>query len=528
MTTSTPYADAIRRFAARDLQRLNVPGHSADPTAAPLLAEFFGEDVLRYDVEPLLDGIDKGPVNPLAQAREAAARAWGARRTWFLTNGASEANRMAALALAAFRTPDEIVVAQRSAHSSFFDGIILGGLDPRFVQPTIDEHHGINHGVTPAAMREALTGVDAKAAYIISPSYFGAVADVEGIAEVCHEAGVPLVVDAAWAAHFGFHPDLPANPIALGADLVVSSTHKMGGSLTQSAMLHLADGPYAAELEPLIDRAFMFTQSTSASSLLLASLDLARATLEDGRDRITASLTAAAELRDAVRATGRFPIVSDGFDAFPDIVGHDPLRVSIDVGAAGLDGHAVREELLRTAGIMTEISTGSCIVAFVGPGTTPDAARFVAALEALRPVGDLAARGELGSIALPKTGPAVMRPRDAAFAHTEIVPAADAVGRVSADALAAYPPGIPNVLPGEILTAETIAFLRGIAAMPGGYVRGAADALVDGVRVVVEAGTPEVSARSQAARTGRIDPHLSTGMRRAMKPSSRKELAAAS
>ncbi|KJL32283.1 aminotransferase class I/II-fold pyridoxal phosphate-dependent enzyme [Microbacterium azadirachtae] len=523
MTTTTPYADAIRRFAARDLQRLNVPGHSADPAAAPLLADFFGDDVLRYDVEPLLDGIDKGSDNPLEEAREAAARAWGARRTWFLTNGASEANRMTALALAAFRTPDEIVVAQRSAHSSFFDGIILGGLDPRFVTPTIDEHHGINHGVTPAAMRDALEGADAKAAYIISPSYFGAVADVEGIAAVCHEAGVPLVVDAAWAAHFGFHPELPANPIALGADLVVSSTHKMGGSLTQSAMLHLAEGPYAEELEPLLDRAFLFTQSTSASSLLLASLDLARATLEDGHDRLAASLAAAAALRDAVRATGRFPIVSDGFDAFPDIVGHDPLRVSIDVGAAGLHGHTVREELLRSAGIMTEISTGSCIVAFVGPGTTPDPARFVAALEALQPVGDLAARGDAGSITLPKTGPAVMRPRDAAFAHTEIVSAEDAVGRVSADSLAAYPPGIPNVLPGEILTAETISFLRGIAATPGGYVRGAADALVDGVRVVVEESERRTLIRPKTTRIGSADARSRTGLRRAATPSPVKE-----
>lgn len=487
MTSKTPYADAIRRYASRDLQRFNVPGHGADPAAAPLLTEFFGHDVLRYDLEPLLDGIDKGETNPLQEARAAAARAWGARRTWFLTNGASEANRMAALALAAFRTPDEVVVAQRSAHSSFFDGIILGGLDPRFVQPTIDQHHGINHGVTPAAMREALSRGDAKAAYIISPSYFGAVADVAGIAEVCHEAGVPLVVDAAWAAHFGFHPELPANPLAFGADLVVSSTHKMGGSLTQSAMLHLGEGAWAAELEPLIDRAFMYTQSTSASSLLLASLDLARATLEEGHDRISDSLAAAQELRDAVRATGRFPIVSDGFSAFPDIVDHDPLRVSIDVGAAGLHGHAVREELIRTAGIMTEISTASCIVAFVGPGTTPDAARFVAALEALRPVGDLAARGIDASVALPQPGPAVIRPRDAAFAHTEIVPAAQAIGRVSADSLAAYPPGIPNVLPGEVLTADTIGFLRGIAATPGGYVRGSLDAAVDGLRVVVDA-----------------------------------------
>ncbi|MGN8025039.1 aminotransferase class I/II-fold pyridoxal phosphate-dependent enzyme [Microbacterium sp. 22242] len=486
MTPNTPYADAIRRFAARDLQRLNVPGHGADPAAAPLLAEFFGEDVLRYDVEPLLDGIDKGAENPLEQAREAAARAWGARRTWFLTNGASEANRMAALALSAFRTPDETVVAQRSAHSSFFDGIILGGLEPRFVQPTIDAQHGINHGVTPAAMREALQHTKAKAAYVISPSYFGAVADIEGIARVCHEADIPLVVDAAWGAHFGFHPELPANPIALGADLVVSSTHKMGGSLTQSAMLHLAHGPYAEQLEPLIDRGFTFTQSTSASSLLLASLDLARATLEDGHDRIAASLAAAAELRDAVRATGRFPIVSDGFGAFEDIVDHDPLRVSIDVAAAGLDGHAVREELIRTAGIVTEISTGSCIVAFVGPGTTPDAARFVAALEALQPVGDLAARPVGGSVSLPTPGPGVMRPRDAAFAHTEVVPAFAAVGRISADSLAAYPPGIPNLIPGEVVNAETIDFLRAIAATPGGYVRGAVDPLVDGVRVVVE------------------------------------------
>ncbi|NMO00264.1 aminotransferase class V-fold PLP-dependent enzyme [Gordonia sp. TBRC 11910] len=487
MTSITPYANAVRRFAARDLQRLNVPGHSADPAAAPLLVDFFGAEVLRCDISPLLDGIDKGESNPLEEARVAAARAWGARRTWFLTNGASEANRMAALALSAFRSPDGIVVAQRSAHSSFFDGIILGGLDPRFVQPNIDEKHGINHGVTPAAMREALAAGDAKAAYVISPSYFGAVADVEGIAEVCHEAGVPLVVDAAWAAHFGFHPDLPANPLALGADLVVSSTHKMGGSLTQSAMLHLGEGEFAEELEPLIDRAFMFTQSTSASSLLLASLDLARASLEDGYERIATSLAAAEELRAAVRATGCFPIVSDGFDEFDDIVAHDPLRVSIDVGAAGLHGHSVREELLRREGIITEISTGSCIVAFVGPGTTPDPARFVAALKGLEPVGELAARGEGGPVALPKPGAAVMRPRDAAFAHTEIVPALDAVGRVSADSLAAYPPGIPNVLPGEVLTAEAITFLRSIAATPGGYVRGAVDGLVDSVRVVVGA-----------------------------------------
>jgi arginine/lysine/ornithine decarboxylase len=484
----TPYADALRRHASRDLVRLIVPGHAAVSEAAPLLSDFFGEEVLRVDVTRLLEGIDKGPDNPLAQAEREAARAWGARRTWFLTNGASQANRTAVLALSRFRSPDQTLVAQRSMHSSFVDGLILSGADPRFVQPSIDARFGVNHGITPESLAEAIAQTDAKAAYVVSPSYFGAVADIAGLARVCHDAGIPLVVDAAWGAHFGFHPQLPANPVALGADLVVSSTHKMGGSLSQSAMLHLADGPFADELEPLIQRALVLTQSTSESALLLASLDLARATLESGEDRIGASLVAAERLRDAVRATGRFGIVSDTFGEFPDIVSHDPLRVSIDVHSAGLHGHAVREELMRTAGIYTEISTDACIVAFVGPGVEPDADRIVRALMALDPTPELARRDAGDGMALPHPGPAVLRPRDAAFAATELVGHRDAVGRVSADSLAAYPPGIPNVLPGEVITAETMDFLRAVAATPGGYVRGAADALVDTVRVVAHEG----------------------------------------
>lgn len=483
MNPITPYADALRHHADRDLLRLNTPGHAADPDVSPELAGFFGAEAIRLDFQPLLAGIDKGENSPLAQAREAAARAWGARRTWFLTNGASQANRAAVLALAGFRDPDDTVVAQRSAHSSFFDGLILGGLDARFVAPSIDEHFGINHGVTPAALASALATTRPKAGYVVSPSYFGAVADIAGLAHVCHDAGVPLIVDAAWGAHFGFHPDLPANPLALGADLVVSSTHKMGGSLTQSAMLHLGEGPFADALEPLLERAFVLTQSTSESALLLASLDLARAALESGTNRIATSIASAERLRGAVRATGRFGIVSDTFTDFADIVAHDPLRVSIDVRRAGLRGHTVREELMQSAGIYCEISTDACIVAFIGPGHEPDIDRIVDALLACRPTNERTA-ASVADLALPRPGRTVMRARDAAFAPTELVGVADAVGRVSADSLAAYPPGIPNVLPGEEITVETTAFLRAVAAADGGYVRGAADARVDRLRVV--------------------------------------------
>ncbi len=195
--------------------------------------------------------------------------------------------------------------------------------------PSVDTRHGIAHGVSPAALDEALTaatesGHPASAVYVVSPSYFGAVADVAGLSRVAHAHGAPLIVDGAWGPHFGFHPDLPESPARLGADLVVSSTHKLAGSLTQSAMLHLGHGPFADRLEPLIERAVAMTASTSSSALLQASLDIARHSLMTGTELIGRSVAAAESFRAALREDPRFAVLSDGFDAFEDIVAVDP------------------------------------------------------------------------------------------------------------------------------------------------------------------------------------------------------------
>lgn len=484
--TGTPYADALRKYSLRDTVRLNVPGHNADVNAAPELAEYFGSAILRHDVPPLLAGLDKGESNPLAEAQVLAAEAWGAKKTWFLTNGASQANRMAALALGSFKEKSAPVVVQRSAHSSFIDGIILAGLHPEFMQPSIDNTFAMAHGISPAVLRAALANVTgAKGVYVVSPSYFGAVADVAALAGVAHEYGVPLIVDAAWGAHFGFHPNLPGNPLRLGADLMISSTHKLGGSLTQSAMLHLGDSPFAAGLDPLIERAFMLTQSTSASSLLLASLDIARQSLQTGLERISSSIQESELIQELIRAGGRFALASDHFVGFEDIIGQDPLRVAIDVRSGGLQGHAAREDLMTSSGIYTEISTSSCLVAVLGPGRTSNAYRLVDALHRLEPDQTLGSDGgEEPVLNLPAPGKLAMIPREAYLAQSKTVAATDAVGRISTDTLSAYPPGIPNVLPGEIITTETIEFLQSIARTPGGYVRGAADAAIDSLRVV--------------------------------------------
>lgn len=482
----TYYADALEALAARNVVRLAVPGHSADRNAAPRLAELVGERVLELDFTPLTPGLDLGPDSPLERSLAAAARAFDAQRAWFVTNGASQGNRIAALAVGQLGTPDQPVIAQRSAHSSLFDGAVLAGLTLAFVMPEIDTEHGINHGVTPDAFRESIAhNPNAKAAYVISPSYFGAVADIPALSAIAHEAGIPLIVDAAWAAHFGFHPELPANPLTQGADLLVSSTHKLGGSLTQSAMVHLGFGPFAAELEPLIDRAYRMTASTSTSSVLMASLDIARAELCGGESAIGRSIRAADALRDAVREHPLLGVVSDGYGAFPGIVSHDPMHVAIDVRGLGITGHEVRNRLLCEHNIYVEIATNTCIVALVGPGYEPDASAIVAAMSSMATDSTDAALA-LTASSLPAPGRAAMRPRDAFFATTELVSYELAAGRVSADALAAYPPGIPNVLPGEVITPQIVEFVRAIAGSPGGYVRGAADPALETFRVVVE------------------------------------------
>lgn len=496
-----PYAEALAHAADRDSLFLSTPGHGG--TSAGISAgqaEFFGEHILSLDIPPLFDGIDLGVDTPKDEALRLAAEAWGAKRTWFLTNGSSQGNRMAALAVG---TLGSGVVTQRSAHSSFIDGIVLAGLNPGFVFPNVDEVNGIAHGVTPDALRQAIRSHPEKvsAVYLVTPSYFGAVADVETLAEVAHSAGAALIVDAAWGAHFGFHPDLPASPVTLGADIVIMSTHKLAGSLTQSAMLHLGDTELAERLEPALARAFMMTASTSENAHLMASIDIARRELMTSREAITDSLENIRHVRAQFEGTETYHLLSGDFMNHADVVDIDPFRLPIDITATGLDGHTVRKRLTEEFDIFAEMATATTIVALIGLGKSPDLTRLIDALETMRTEsaealsnaeadanaersdagrsdahGSAAGRGrDTGIPSLPAAGELAMLPREAFFSDDELVPAAEAVGRISVSSLAAYPPGIPNVLPGERITAETIEFLQAVASSPSGHVRGSVD-----------------------------------------------------
>src|SRR4249919_875049 len=266
---AAPYLDAVIGYGTRGPGRFHVPGHKGGPGADPGLRHALGDDALAVDVPQDIHGIDIGPSpTPYERAEQLAAEAYGAAQTWFLTNGATQGNHALALALAPLGAQ---VVAQRNSHASLVDGLVLSGGLPAFVPPEYDAELGMAHGVEPDALRDALAAApDARAAFIVSPTYYGMAGDVAACTDVAHAAGVPLIVDQSWGPHFGFHEALPESALALGADAVLTSTHKIAGALTQSAMLHVGAG----RVDPAaVARAIRLVRSTSPSSLLLASLD---------------------------------------------------------------------------------------------------------------------------------------------------------------------------------------------------------------------------------------------------------------
>jgi arginine decarboxylase len=480
---STPYVDALLAYAALNPGRFQVPGHKGGDGADPALRQLVGEAGLRNDVPSVTEGVDVGPEpTPFQRAQLLAAEAWGARRTWFLVNGASQGNHATCMALA--HGGDRVVV-QRNVHSSVIDGLVLSGMRPAFVAPELDPELGIAHGLTPRSLAAALERTpDVVAALVVSPTYFGACADVAGLAAVAHERGVPLVVDEAWGAHLHFHPALPADALASGADLVTSSTHKIVGSLTQAAMLHLGHGGRIDAA--VVDRCVSLVETTSPSGLLSGSLDAARRQAHvHGAELLGETLEAVIATRAEIERIPGLAVLDESMVGRPGIAGWDPLRLSIDVRGTGSTGYRLAKAAFYESGLDLELYSENVVVAIFGLGEPAAAAgaRLVAGLR--HAVDKLEAEPGAPDEKLappPPWGELAMTPREAFLGPQEVVPFAAAAGRVAAEGLAAYPPGIPNVLPGEQLTAETLDYIRESVAH-GGYVRGGSDRQLKTLRV---------------------------------------------
>jgi lysine decarboxylase len=480
---TSPYLDAVTAYGFRGSTRFHIPGHKGGEGADPGLRAALGARALLLDVPLEIEGIDVGPApTPYEQAELLAADAYGAARTWFLTNGATQGNHALCLALA---RPGEHVLIQRNSHASVIDGLVLSGGTPSFVAPEYHDELGMALCVTPQALARALeASPDVRAAFIVSPTYYGMVADVEGCARVAHDAGVALVVDNAWGAHFGFHNSLPRSPLELGADAVLASTHKIVGSLTQSAMLHVSGGD-RIDLDA-IARAVRLVRSTSPSSLLFASLDAARRQLAvHGRALLERTLIAAQRACTAIDMVPGCEVVGGALVGRPGVAGWDPLRIVVDVRGTGCTGYEVAAALRASYDTYTELATHATVVFVLGLAQPVGPLERLAHdfSETVRAISrpDVMAAVPRAPTAI-GTG-LVLTPREAFLGAGEAVPVDEAIGRISSESIAGYPPGVPALLPGERVTPEVVAYLRELTAA-GARLHGAADPTFATLRVL--------------------------------------------
>ncbi|WP_210495532.1 aminotransferase class I/II-fold pyridoxal phosphate-dependent enzyme [Patulibacter sp. SYSU D01012] len=479
-----PYFDAVVAYGLRGPSRFHVPGHKGGSGADPALRHAIGDRALAMDIPQDIHGVDTGgSPTPYERAEALAADAHGAARTFFLTNGATQGNHALTLALA---PQGAHVVVQRNSHASIVDGLVLSGGTPSFVAPEYDDELGMALGVSPEALRTALEqDPTARAAFVVSPTYYGIAADVQALADVAHEHGVALVVDQSWGPHFGFHPGVPESALRLGADAVLTSTHKIAGSLTQSAMLHVAD----SGLVPIDDvaRTLRLLRSTSPSSLLMGSLDAARRQIAvHGEALLHETIAAVATLHAKIRRTDGLDVLDDGLRGRPGVGGWDPLRVVVDVRGLGRTGYEVADALRTRYDGNVELATHAVVVLLVGLAEDPIALQRVGgdldeiALRLRRPHPGSLVRAPRAPDVTP-----VLPPREAFLGRGEDVDpdVAAAEGRVCAESIAGYPPGIPAILPGERVSPEIVAYLRELVAA-GARLHGAADPTLGTIRVL--------------------------------------------
>ncbi|HEY3955293.1 MAG TPA: hypothetical protein VGM53_18135 [Streptosporangiaceae bacterium] len=474
LAASAPLLAAYLAAASRDRAPFSVPGHKGRSEA---LDTGLG---LAADTDvPLFGGLDamKLTAGTLTRAEALAAELWQADWCRFSVGGATQANQ--ALLLAAGRPGDQVIMA-RSIHRSVFSGLVLAGLRPVWLPPRSDPVSTLPLGPDPAGLAAAFDAAPgAVAVWITEPSYLGTVADVAGLAEVAHARGAPLLVDQAWGAHFGFAGGYPPHALAAGADAMVISTHKMLPAYSQAALVLARDG----YLPPgRLAAAFDATNTTSPAGAILASSDGARALLAvRGAELLGRLATLVAGARDSF--TKACPgLAAPGPADFPP-GRFDPAKLVLSLAGCGADG-TVAELAAEAAGLPLEMADRDTIVATV---TVADTAATIGRLADV-----------LGGAIAAGTGPPrpaaigvswtlapepMIDPRTAFFAPWTAVPADEAAGRASAELIAAYPPGVPILAPGELITPALLGALRQQAA-EGSRIAYAADPSLRTLRVL--------------------------------------------
>jgi arginine decarboxylase len=413
----------------------------------------------------------RGAEQAVAEAEALAAELWGADWCRFGVGGSTHGNQ--ALAMAVGRPGQKVIVA-RTLHRSMLLGLVLAGLAPVWISPPVDPEFGLPKGVDAEDVRQALIEhPDACAVFVGDPAYVGTCADIAAVADAAHGHGVPLIVDAAWAAYFGFHPALPPHALSAGADALVTSAHKSLPAVNQATIV-LARGELLDRSR--LTRCFEAGHTTSPAGPIMVSIDASRELLARHGERLIGDvLSSVANARDRIaQVPGVRVLEGDGVD---------PMKFLVMLAGTGASGYQVENDLIA-AGIPVEMADQDTIgVATSVADRAEDFERLTDALATAIERHRGPPRAVRAAVSWSVRPEVVVSPRDAFFGEREVVPAAHAAGRVSAELVAPYPPGIPVLAPGERIGVDTLATLQAMRAA-GGRIAYAADPTLDTIQVL--------------------------------------------
>lgn len=478
----TPLFTALKKHAKKHPVQFHIPGHKKGAGMDPEFKQWIGDNALAIDLINIapLDDLHN-PNSVIKEAQELAAEAFGADHTFFSVQGTSGA--IMTMILSVCGQGDKIIVP-RNVHKSVMTAIIIAGAKPVFISPAMDETLGIAHGITTSSVRKALElHPDAKAVLVINPTYFGISTNLKEIVDFVHQYNIPVLVDEAHGAHIHFHEKLPVSAMQAGADMAATSIHKLGGSLTQSSILNMK----AKLVDPKrVQSIISMLTTTSTSYLLLASLDAARRHLAiHGKELAEYSIELAEYARNKINQIEGLYCFGEEKLTGEAIYSYDPTKLTIHVHQLGLTGYDVELKLRDQFNIEVELSDLYNILCLITPGDTTDTVNQL--IHALEQISKEVSCNQTKPISIitPDIPLLSLSPRDAFYADTEFVPLVEAEGRIIAEFIMVYPPGIPILLPGEVITKENIDYIREHQAV-GLPVQGPEDETIEKVKVIVE------------------------------------------